>query len=388
MTRILHLTASTFLGGPERQMLGLAKALPAEYETHFGLFREDGRYRAFHDEAQKAGFPVRVLEHDTPRLRAAVAELSEALKSDSIDLLFCHGYKAGLVGHMAARRAKVPVVAVSRGWTYESLRVNLYELLDRLNLRGFDRVVCVSEGQARKVRAWRVPRDKVVVIPNAIDIGRFEHADPSARGELEGLFSGPVRGIVGAAGRLSPEKGFDNLIDAAAQVVRKEPETGFVVFGEGTLRESLEQRIRRRGLTGRFVLAGFRPDLDRLLPALDLLVQTSHTEGMPNVILEACAAGVPVVATAVGGTPEIVVDGQTGVLVARGDRGTLADKILMLLGDPVRRSTLGAAGRRRVREYFTFGSQAVAYARLAEELRRGQGNLRVQSTAVMGTLAS
>jgi glycosyltransferase involved in cell wall biosynthesis len=373
MSSLVHLTASPFYGGPERQLLGLAERLRPEVRSVFLSFAEAGNARAFLDEAARRGFDAQALDHDTPHFRAAIAELVDRLRELGVEVLFCHGYKAGLLGRIAARRAGIPVVAVSRGWTYESLKVRGYELLDRINLRWMDRVVCVSQGQAKKVRRAGVSARKVVVIPNAIDAARFESPDPAARAELEGLFPRPVRRIVGAVGRLSPEKGFSVLVDAAAQAAQADANAGFVLFGDGTLRPALAGQIAARGLAGRFVLAGFRPDLDRLLPALDLLVQSSYTEGMPNVVLEACAAGVPVVATAVGGTPEIVTDGVDGVLVPSGDAMALARSISRILGDDSRRRELGRQARRNARDRFTFAAQAAEYRRLLSEIRAGAG---------------
>ena len=117
---------------------------------------------------------------------------------------------------------------------------------------------------------------------------------------MERYFRGKRERIVGAAGRLSPEKGFDVLIEAAARVIDLDPTVGFVLFGDGPCKPALMEQIGSLGLTGSVVLAGFRNDLDRFIPQLDLFVLPSYTEGLPNVVLEACAAGVPVVATAVG----------------------------------------------------------------------------------------
>src|SRR5262249_35089656 len=133
----------------------------------------------------------------------------------------CHGYKANLLGRPAARAAGVPAVAVSRGWTGESLRVRLYEWLDRRHPRWVGRVVCVSEAQAAKVRRAGVRPGRVVVIPNAVDPERFSDPDPRYRDKLLRLFRGPVKRVVGAAGRLSPEKGFNYLVTAAARLVKE-----------------------------------------------------------------------------------------------------------------------------------------------------------------------
>ncbi len=368
---LMHLTSSPFLGGPERQMLGLAGALANDLCSILVSFSEGGRCRAFLDEAQRQGFPGHELAHDTPHILGACDELAELVRRSGCDILICHGYKAGLIGRVAARRAQIPVVAVSRGWTYESAKVRMYELLDRINLRWMDRVVCVSQGQAAKVQRSGVPRRKIVVIPNAIDSTRFTTPDPAARTELEGLFPRPVRRIVGAAGRLSPEKGFLDLIDAAALVVRGDPEVGFVLFGEGSLRPVLCARIKDRQLSERFILAGFRPDLDHLLPALDLLVQSSYTEGMPNVILEACAAGVPVVATAVGGTPEILEQDLASRLVPAGKPSVMGKLILETFAAGPRSRDVGKRGQQHVRKRFTFEAQATLYRQLICTLSPG-----------------
>ena len=368
MRSVIHLTASPFFGGPERQMLGLARELVGQVRTVFLSFREEGRCEAFLQKARRQGFEARGLIHDTPSFRGAICELADEFRREQADILCVHGYKAGLLGRIAARRAGLPVVAVSRGWTYECPRVRFYELLDRINLRWMDRVVCVSHGQAAKVRKAGVPQRKVVVIPNAIDLARFATPDQAARAELEGLFPRPVRRIVGAAGRLSPEKGFLDLIDAAAMVCGRDPEVGFVLFGEGVLRADLTERINDWRLAEKFLLAGFRPDLDRLLPALDLLVQSSYTEGMPNVILEACAAGVPVVATAVGGTPEILGNDLASQLVPAENPHAMGRHILETLADEVRRRDLGIRGQRNVRERFTFTAQAQLYRNLFGDL--------------------
>src|SRR5262249_23568641 len=147
-----------------------------------------------------------------------------------------------------------------------------------------------------------------------------------------------------SAGRLSPEKGFGDLIDAARLIGSANPEVRFAIFGEGRLRADLEQRIAAAGVQEKFILPGFRDDLDRLLPGADVFVLPSYTEGLPNVILEASAASVPVVATAVGGTPEVVRHGETGYLVPPRRPEMLAEHIGILLRDESLRRRMGQAG--------------------------------------------
>ena len=143
---------------------------------------------------------------------------------------------------------------------------------------------------------------------------------------------------------------------------------GFVLFGDGPLRGALESQIVARGLQGRFHIAGHHSDLDKYYPHLDLLALPSYTEGLPNVVLEAFAAGVPVVATAVGGTPEAVLHGINGYLVEAGDSRALAGRIADMLADPARRREMAANGQRYVRQEFSFAGQARDYRQLIESL--------------------
>jgi glycosyltransferase involved in cell wall biosynthesis len=367
---VVHLTSSTFFGGPERQMLGLAEALPGDVRTAFVSFPEGGRCTAFLDVVRDRGFEAVALRADFPRLRAAVAELTATLRELGCDLLLCHGYKANLLGRVAARRVGVPAVAVSRGWTWQDRRVRLYEWLDRRHLRLMDHVVAVSDGQAERVRRWcGVPVGRVTVIRNSARLGAFAATEP-ARDRLLGFFPRPPSRVIVAAGRLSPEKGFDVLIEAAASVLAADPAAGIVIFGEGPLRPELERQVRDRGLAGRVVLPGFRSDLDALLAAADVVTLPSFTEGLPNVALEASAAGIPVVATAVGGTPEVIAAGDTGFLVPPGRPDELAASLARLLRDPRLCAALGAAGRGRMQRLFTFDAQAAAYLDLFARLRQ------------------
>jgi glycosyltransferase involved in cell wall biosynthesis len=368
---IVHLTASTFHGGPERQMLGLAHHLPESYQSVFLSFAEGGRCRHFLSTARHHGFEAVALHYDTPRWWSAVREIAGYLDRFGADVLCCHGYKANILGRLAARRQKIPAVAVSRGWTGESFKVRLYERLDRLHLRWMDRVICVSQAQANRVRRAGVRSDNVRVVYNAIDPTRFHEPDARYRSKLMRYFRQPRTHIVGAAGRLSPEKGFDVFASAAERVLSEQPTVGFVLFGDGPERARLQKQINAAGMAQSFILAGFRSDLDRFVPHFDLLVLPSYTEGMPNVVLEAFGAGVPVVGTAVGGTPEIIEDGVSGYLVPPGDPDTMAERILDALENPDALPEMGRLGRLCVQEKFGFATQAAMYQEAFEELSPG-----------------
>lgn len=382
MTTVVHLTASRFVGGPEHQMLGLGRHLSGQYRSAFLSFPEGGLSKTFIQRAREEGFEARSLLNDTPYLGRATRELRRVLHDLEVDLIVTHGYKSDLLGLIAARRLGLPIVAVSHGWTRESARVRVYEAIGRICLRWMDRVVCVSEGQADKVRRAGVSGSRVVVIRDAIDTSRFSDPDALYADQLRNLFPGAISPslVVGAAGRLSPEKGFPDLIAAARLVTQANPSIGFVLFGDGRLREELERLVSQSGLQGSFILAGFRSDLDRFLPHLDLFVQSSYTEGLPNVILEAFAAGVPVVATAVGGTPEVVEDGINGYLVQPGAPAVLAERTLHALSENVGRQAMGMRGRLRVNEEFSFDRQASKYVRLFESVAQSGSPVAIRSS--------
>ncbi len=388
---IVQLMASPFVGGPERVVLGLARALPASCRTVFLSFAERGLARPFLDQAAASNFEAIELRQNFPRILRAAREVAEHLRRLRADVLCCNGYKPDVIGWRAGRRAGVPVVAIAHGWTAATWRVRLNEWLDKRVMRRLDAVVCVSEAQAKKVRRAGVRPERVVVIRNAIDASRFDNPDSDYRRQLLAYFPHPPARVVAAAGRLSPEKGFDQLIEAAALVTRTAVDTGFVLFGEGPLRGDLERRVRERGLEKRFIFAGYRTDLERFLPWCDVVVSSSHTEGLPVNVLEAQAAGVPVVATAVGGTPEVVEDGIGGFLVPPADPAALARRLADVLRDEADRKAMGARGRQRIREEFTCEAQAAQYLRLFERLTGNSFSRERSATAessVRGTLAA
>lgn len=372
-TTILHLLASPFYGGPERQVLGMAGALTSDFRSIFLSFAERGLAADFVEEARRRGHAATILEHNARTPLRAVREIVRFLAQSRADILITHGYKPDILGCLAARVARIPVVAVSRGWTAHTRKVRFNEAIDRRFLRLVDHVVCVSEGQRDRVLRCGVLPSRISVIRNSIDLSRFDPSAPSARAELEGLFAQRPSQIAIAAGRLSPEKGFSVLVEAATLLRDAYPDLGVLVFGDGPLRDALARQASDAGLAGRFVFAGFRRDLDRLLPNADLVVIPSFTEGLPNVALEACAARLPLVATAVGGLPEIVSSEENGLLVPPGLPRALADGIARLLADPRRARLMGEAGRLRVANHFGFTAQATSYAAL---LRR----LLIQST--------
>lgn len=372
---VAHLIGTNFFGGPERQILSHALRVRVYGVTPQILsFAENGRKNELLRRATDEGVACRELALRSPFHPGAVTELAGYMKNLGTNLLVGHGYKANVVGRLATWRVGIPFLAVSRGWTAESRRIRFYEFLDRLFLRLADAVVAVSEGQRQKILACRVRADKVHVIHNAIDLDCFP--GPAERGIRAELNIPSDAILVATAGRLSPEKNHMGLIQAAKRVVSENPGVYFVVFGEGFLRPDLEKALADSGIADRFFLAGFRSDVRCLLHESDIFVLPSHTEGLPNVILEAFACRKPVVATCVGGTPEVVRHGVDGLLGAPGNMEELGAGILALAADPDLRLRLGTSGYEHARSAFDFATQTRAYLELYGSLHSLNGQPR------------
>lgn len=377
LPHLLHLTASPCYGGPERGIIATIANVPNAIH-HVATFAECGASRPFVAELSQRGIDVHTIHREMPHLLAATRDLIALMRQNKIDLLFANGHKSRVVGYVAAQWTRTPIVGVSRGWTWQDWKTSLYERFDQWMHRRMDAIVCVSHGQAEKVARCGVAPSRIHVIHNAIDQRRFETPDPHAREYLAQLFRNCTpRWLLGAAGRLSPEKGFDLLIEAVRQVRADGLDIGLVLFGDGVLRESLAEQVAQCGLGAAVVLPGFSDRIDATLHALDAFVQSSHTEGLPNVLLEAMSAGLPIVATSVGGTPEIIADHATGLLVPPGDARLLAAAISQLFDDrnessataaTTLRGELALAARHRVATEFTVEAMGRRYAELIDTI--------------------
>ena len=333
----------------------------------------DAEEQYFHD-VEKRGFTVCRIQHDMPHLIATTFEYIRLLKQHNIQLVCAHGHKPRILGWFAAKRLGIPIIAVSHGWTGAGLKMKLFECIDKWMHRLMDHVVCVSQAQADKVIRYGTPPSRVSVIYNSIRTDRFDvRSNISFRHQLEAMFPKKPKWIVGAAGRLSLEKGYDILITAAKQLLHSGLDIGFVLFGDGSLYQPLQKQVDDAGIASSFVLTGQRTDqLDQYMPHFDLFAQSSHTEGMPTVLLEAMAARTAVVATQVGGTGELVVEGSTGLMVPPNNPDALANAIRKVLNDDELRRTMGENGRQQVAKSFNFEPQAEKYWELFCRLLRTQ----------------
>jgi len=228
-------------------------------------------------------------------------------------------------------------------------------------------VIAISEAVRERLIADGIPRAKTTVVHEGVDVERIAHLRPA---NVHAAFFLPTHApIVGNIGALVPQKGQHHLIDAAAIVVRHIPDARFVIAGEGELRPQLEDQIKRKHLERHVFLAGFRTDALELLKGFDLFALSSLHEGMCTSLVDAMAASKAAVATAVGGVPEVMADGESGYLVPAKDHEAMAQRIIDLLQDESLRRRMGEAALRRARERFTVERMVKGTIDVYEQLR-------------------
>ena len=281
-----------------------------------------------------------------------ILQAMRIVKKHNISILQSHGYKAGVVAWILKRLTGLPWVAFVHGYTAENKRMAMYNRLDRWLVKGADRVIAVSEATKRLLQRGGLPEFRVRVVHNGIDPLRCTEGTEANR--LRRCWQSESESfLIGVIGRLSPEKGQAVFLDAFRIVTQALPDIKAVLVGDGPERPVLTASVKAAGLEKCIQFAGYQADMSSVYKALDLVVIPSLSEGLPNVLLEAFIHGKAVVATDVGGIPEVMQDGLARFLVPAGDAKAMADAIIQLLRDPLLRTATAEAGAGRVREAFS-----------------------------------
>jgi glycosyltransferase involved in cell wall biosynthesis len=349
------------LGGGERTALRLATDLPARgYEVWMATTHESSGWplEALADAGVRHVDASRTGRYDYQGL----APLWRTLRDEQIDIVHAHMYGSNVWGTLMGRLARTPaVIAHEHSWPFEGDPVK--RVIDGMIGRTADAFVAVSEADAELMRTYeRVPARKVHVIPSAWEA---REGDESAdlRAELGIPAGAPVVGTLAVLRRV---KRLELLVEAFATVLQEIPDAWLLIVGDGHDRPQVEAAIERFGVGHRTRMPGMRENIDSVWRALDVAAMSSDREGTPMAVLEALAHGVPMVAPAVGGIPEILSRGG-GVLVPRHDVPALAREIAALLSDPDRRAAVGREGRERSERY-TVTKQVDRCVALYEEL--------------------
>ena len=357
--RVALLATSVEFGGIERVLLNLVQHMDAGIELCPIVFtRTDARETSFVERLHAMGAPPEMLyvnSHAPALIVNPLVNLGQAValfRKRRFDLIHSHGYRADVFGWLLSKWCGVPAVSTCHGFTSIDRRLRVYVSLDLRVLRSFTRVIAVSAGMKDQLVSEGLRADRVDVVTNAVaEVSSAARArvrqDLRARfGFADGEF------VFGYVGRLSEEKGVDYLLQAASHLAAAKENFRLVVVGDGARGSELQQAARDLGLNGRVVFTGFQSNTEPWFSAMDAFVLPSLTEGTPMALLEAMASRVPVVASAVGGVPAVLRDGENGLLVPPADVPQLVSAMRALAASPSLRETLSEGGLATVRERY------------------------------------
>jgi glycosyltransferase involved in cell wall biosynthesis len=358
-------TAETWRGGQNQALLTAVGEAARGHRVTL-VAHPEGELRR---RAEKVVETVPVGLHGEVDLRAGW-QLSRLLKRWQPDVVHAHdphGVALGALALSIAAPESNPILVASRRVDFH-IRGNAFS---RWKYRQVDCFIAASHAIAAMLAEDGIEQERIATIHEGIDVERVQQAPVANVHEEFWLPAGvPVVGNVAA---LVPHKGQRHLIEAAALVLRHVPEAHFLILGEGDLRPALERQVKELHLEKHVLLPGFRTDVLSLLRAFDVFVLSSVTEGLGTSLLDAMAAARPIVATRAGGISEVVVDGETGLLVPIRDHARLAEALVTVLKDPGLRARFGSAGLRRVRAQFSVDRMVdetlALYARLADRIR-------------------
>lgn len=356
--RVLHVRDSPWIDGPGRTILETATSVDrARIDFHMGAFVSSADApHPFVEESRRRKLAVHPIP-DNGGLSSAVIERIVALIDEHrIDVLHTSEFRSNVMGLLARRkRPKVRLVATVHGWIANDLKGKVYRFADKILLRWFDATIFVSEATRRQIARWWLPSAKVHVLRNALVMSQYADAGVARRAFAA---DGAIRLL--CVGRLSPEKAQDLLLRVVAALLPRYPRLRLRIAGIGPLEARLRELAHSLGIAAQVEFAGFvqnmRPEYDNA----DLVVQSSLTEGLPNVILEAAMLGVPILATDVGGTREVVEHARGAWLVPAGSQDALMDGLTRFLEDPQAFATMARAARASVASRFSFSARTAS----------------------------
>ncbi len=380
--RVALIIARLNIGGPATHVVQLAAGLPADrFEVRLIAGREGRGEGSMRYLAEQAGLtPVWVPELSpalSPTNLVAFIKVSRFLRTWRPDIVHTHTAMAGAIGRTSARLSHVPAVIhtfhghVLRGYFAPPAEI-LFRTIERRLARHSDRLITLSTSLQDDLVALKIaPREKIQVIPLGIDFDALRAA-PRREGRLHRELGIALQvPLVGSVGRLVPIKNHALLLHAARRMVDSGSAAHFVIVGDGELRTTLEALAHQLGLAPRVHFLGWREDLVPIYSDLDLLALTSDNEGTPVAVLEAMAAGVPVVATAVGGVPDVIRDGETGRLVAVREAEAFALAMEQALREIDASRAMAARGRADVVARFGKARMLAQTAALYENVLEG-----------------
>jgi glycosyltransferase involved in cell wall biosynthesis len=365
--KVLHVISTGQRRGAEMFAADLIRSLNGRVEHRVAVLRGESPMPAGYDA------PTSTLERGArvPGARIEIRSLrslADTIRAWEPDIVQAHGNEPFKYTVLASRRKRVRVAYRRIGLAPDRVTHGMARIVHGWLMRRSHRVVAVANAVRQEtISTFRVPEEKVVTIPRGVDRMRLRPIrDPDDLRAEMGIASGTP--VVLSLGALTWEKDPTAHLAAMTDVRRQLPDAVHLLAGDGPLRPEVERAVASSGDRGRAYVLGARDDVAELLAISDVVLLASRSEGMPGCLIEAGMVGVPAVAYAVAGVPEVVIDGVTGFTAARGDTATLADRVVTLLAEPTLRATLGAGARAHCETSFEITVVADAYVTLWEEL--------------------
>ena len=371
MTKVLHIITRLDMGGSAQNTLLSCKELCGKYEILLvhGLSHESGmsdlEKQIVEDgvgQAQKNGVKVIALPTLVRSIRPikdfrALLSIIWLLSKEKPDIVHTHSSKGGILGRLAAKIAGVPnIIHTPHGHVFYghfgTIASKIFLWAEKIFSRFTDRMVALTDGEKDDYINLSVcPPEKLFKIHSGVDVKKFMHANGNRVEKRRSLGLDQNEAVIGFVGWLLPIKGPDYLLKAMDYVWQGHPEASLVLVGKGAMDVDLRAEALKKNANGKVKFLGWREDVDEIMPLFDMLVLPSLNEGMGRVLVEAMAAGKPVVASRVGGIPDLVRHAETGYLVPPADEKALADGIKKLLDDPERAKQMGLRGREHCRQF-------------------------------------
>jgi len=358
---VMHIVLSLECGGLEKLAIDLSENMNQNgFSARICCLENTGELE---NQANSKGIEV-VLVKKRPGLDMTLLfRLARIMREKRIDLVHTHNMSPLLYGTLAAKIAGIPAVINTRHGREKYQRSPFIWNMNNA-------IVAISEDARHQMLRWnRFDKNKTRVIYNGIDVDKYSFKGRGNEFKKSLNLDSSTR-LIASVARLSPEKDQFTLLNAFSRVLMRNCRTKMVIIGDGALRKELELYAEKLGLSKDVFFLGFRQDIPEILSGIDLFAVSSLMEGVSLTILEAMAAGLPIIATKVGGNPEVIVDGVTGILVSSKDPNAMADAIIKVLANAELAKSMGLAARRRVEEKFSLNRMANEYMDLYESCLR------------------
>lgn len=364
---IVYTISSSGVFGAENIVINEARILREKgFRIGFVLIHPQGD-NVFLDKIKELGFSCHHLVSNRKFDFGAIFKLKNILKREKCNLVHSNKYKADIISLIAARMMGIPIITTVHGWCSEDLKARIYEKMQAFSWRFFNQVICVSEFYRQKALSFGVSKDKVTVVHNSIVTGDYKTIQSKGTYLLDKYGIPADHFVIGIIGRLSLEKGHCYFIEAANKLAQKIPNISFVIAGDGKEKQNIKELIDKFNLEKRVYMLGHIKNIKEIYALSNAVVISSLREGLPTVLLEAMLYGIPVVATRVGGIPEVIQDKIEGLLVPAEDSQAIADSLESLICNYSLRKKIVSAAREKVLNQFSFEKRMLKIKEICKE---------------------